>query len=111
MHVYFESHHPDGDQLKEWAVRRASAATRRLLNAVSRVKVQLSDAHGSGDLTTKRCRVEFTIGDAGAVVATATATDWRSALDWALVRAARALPSIQRRSRKQRLGPSSLTYG
>ncbi|MHB8477630.1 MAG: hypothetical protein ACYDBZ_15215 [Steroidobacteraceae bacterium] len=44
MHVYFKSHHPDGDQLKEWAVRRASAATRRLLNAVSRVKVQLSDA-------------------------------------------------------------------
>lgn len=110
MHVYFESHHPDGDQLREWAIRRANSATRRLLNAVSRVKVQLSNARGSGGLANKRCQVEFTIGDAGAVVATASASDWHSALEWALVRAARALPSLQRRSRK-RLRPASLTLG
>jgi hypothetical protein len=109
MHVYFESHNPDGDQLQEWAVRRANSATRRLLNAVSRVKVQLSDAHGSSGLANKHCRIEFTIGNTGAVVATARSTDWRSALDWALVRAARALPSLQRRNRK-RLRPKALTH-
>ena len=109
MHVHFESHHRDGDRLQEWAVRRANFATRRLLNVVSRAKVQLSDAHDSGGLANKHCRVEFTIGDAGAVVATARATDWRAALDWALVRASRALPSLQRRNRK-RLRPAALAH-
>jgi len=99
MDVYFESLCPDGDQLRELAVRRTYAATHRIVNAVSRVKVQLSDTQQAGNRANKRCRVEFTIGASGAVVANASASDWRSALDWALVRATRLLPGIQRRIR------------
>ena len=107
MHVYFESHHSEGDEVREWAIRRAESVTRRLVNAISRVKVQLNDAHGAGSLANKRCRVEFTMADAGDVVATARATDWRSAVDWALLRARRALPSLQRRTRKRLQPPAS----
>jgi len=99
MEVYFESRCPDGDQFQALAVRRAHAATHRIVNAVSRVKVQLSNTYQAGSSANKRCRVEFNFGDSGAVVASASAPDWRSALEWALVRATRLLPGIQRRNR------------
>ncbi len=100
MQVYFESLHPEATHLREWAVRRANA-TCRLFRSVSRVEFKLSDANGSGGPANKECQVELTIGDTGAVVATARTTDWHSALDWAVVRAARALPRLQRLNRKR----------
>jgi len=99
MEVYFESRCPDGDQFRALAVRRTHAATHRIVNAVSRVKVQLSNTNHAGSSANKRCRVEFTIGHSGVVVASASAPDWRSALDWALVRATRSLPGTRRRIR------------
>ena len=97
MDVYFESRCPDGDQWRALAVWRSHAATHRIVNFVSCVKVQLSNTAQADSSADKRCRVEFTIGHTGAIVASANASDWRSALDRALARATRWLPHIQRR--------------
>jgi hypothetical protein len=99
MDVYFESRCPDGDQLRALAVRHTHAATHRIVNPVSWVKVQLSNTTQADNSADKRCRVEFTIGHSGAIVASANAPDWRSALDRALARATGWLPHIQRRLR------------
>jgi hypothetical protein len=75
MDVYFESRCPDGDQLRVLAVRRTHAATHRIVNPVSRVKVQLTNIPQAGSSADKRCRVEFSIGNSGAIVASADASD------------------------------------
>lgn len=111
MDVYFESRCPDGDQLRVLAVRRTHAATHRIVNPVSRVKVLLSNIPQAGSSADKRCRVEFSIGNSGAIVASADASDWRSALDWALARATRLLPHIQRRLRGRLAASGTPRYG
>ena len=111
MDVYFESRCPDGDQLRVLAVRRTHAATHRIVNPVSRVKVLLSNIPQAGSSADKRCRVEFSIGNSGAIVASADASDWRSALDWALARATRLLPHIQRRLRVRLAASGTPRYG
>lgn len=98
MQVLFESRDPAGAQLRGVAEHRVRFVMRRLTWLVPRAKVQLSDVNGPRGGVDKRCHLELKTGSGKAVVVTALARDWRSALDIALGRAARALVHAWRRS-------------
>jgi hypothetical protein len=102
MQVLFESRHPEGARLRELAERRLRFAIRRLIWLVPRAKVYLSDVNGPRGGVDKRCQVELKTHSIGTVVITALARDWRSALETALARAARALVRTMRRVRDRR---------
>ena len=99
MQVLFESRDPQGAQLRELAEQRVKFVMRRLTWLVPRAKVQLSDINGPRGGVDKRCQVELKTDSAGTLVITSMARDFRSALDSALTRAARALVRIWRRGR------------
>ena len=97
MQVLFESRHPEGARLRELAERRLRFAIRRFIWLVPRAKLYLSDVNGPRGGLDKRCQVELKTHSGGTVVIMALAGDWRSALETALARAARALVrSLQR---------------
>lgn len=97
MQVLFKSRHPQAAQWRELAERRVQFALRRLRWLVPRAEVQLSDLNGPRGGVDKRCQLALKTDGAGAVVVTAVAQDWRSALDQALSRAARLLMRLWRR--------------
>ncbi len=106
MHVLFESRDPDGAQQRTVAEQRVRFVMRRLSWLVPRARVQLTDVNGPRGGVDKRCQVELKTDLAGTVVITALARDWRTALDQALSRAARALRRVwQRGQRHQRTAP------
>jgi ribosome-associated translation inhibitor RaiA len=102
MQVMFESRDPEGQPLRDDAVRRVQFVMRRLKWLLSRARVCLSDDNGPRGGVDKRCRVELSMRHGGTVQITAVARDWRSAIDSALSRAARVLMRQLRRS--QRIG-------
>jgi hypothetical protein len=111
MQVLFESRHPQGDHLRDFAVRRTLIVMRRVEWLVPRARVQLSDLNGPRGGVDKQCRVELATDGAGAVVASSTARTWRGALNAALARAARALMRLWRRGREpQRRRPPALGH-
>ena len=99
MYVYFQSDTTGADPLRDSIERHARSATRRLSYAVSQAKVRFTSVMGFKGSAEKECRVELTLGEAGAAIGTARGDDWRGALDGALRRAIRALPGMKRRSR------------
>ena len=99
MQVVFESRDPEGARLRELAVQRVRFVMRRLTWLVPRAKVLLSDINGPRGGLDKRCQVELRTDGDRSVVMTAIARDWRSALDNALARAARALVRLLHRAR------------
>ena len=99
MKVLFESRDPQAAELREMAERRTSFVMRRLGWLVPSARVQMSDVNGPRGGVDKRCQVELRTESAGTVVITSLARDWRSALDSALMRAARALVRLWRRGR------------
>jgi ribosome-associated translation inhibitor RaiA len=101
MQVLFETRDPKAASLRDLAERRVRFVMRRLTWLVPRAKVLLSDVNGPRGGIDKRCQVELKTGTAGTVVITAVASDWRSAIDSALARAARALMRVWRRGQGQ----------
>ena len=101
MKVLFESRDPQATELRELAERRVSFVMRRLTWLVPSARVQMSDVNGPRGGVDKRCKVELKTDSAGTVVITSLARDWRSALDSALIRAARALMRLWRRGRQR----------
>jgi hypothetical protein len=100
MQIVFESRDPEGAQLRELAVRRVRFVMRRLSWLVPRATVHLSDVNGPRGGIDKRCQLELKTDHSGTVVVTSMAHDWRTALEGALGRAARALVrSWQRQSK------------
>ncbi len=99
MQVIFDSRDPEGGRLRTLAERRVRFVMRRLTWLVPRAKVQLSDLNGPRGGVDKRCQVELKTDGNGTVVVTSVARDWRTALDQALGRAARALMRVWRRAR------------
>lgn len=102
MKVVFESRDPGAAQLRELAEHRTSFVMRRLTWLVPTARVQMSDVNGPRGGVDKRCQVELKTEGAGTVVVTSLARDWRSALDAALLRAARALVRLWRRDHQRR---------
>jgi len=91
MQVHIESREPEATPLRELVQRRVRFVMRRLAWLVPQATVQLSDVNGPRGGVDKRCRVALQPIGMERVVITSVARDWRSALDQALSRAARAL--------------------
>lgn len=102
MKVLFKSRHPEATELRDLAERRVRFVLRRLGWLVPRADVQMSDVNGPRGGIDKRCQVELRTDGSGSVVVTAVASDWRTALDSALARAARFLMRLWRRERDAR---------
>ncbi len=98
MQVLFKSRHPQATELRELTERRVRFVLRRLGWLVPRAEVQLSDVNGTRGGIDKRCQVELRTDGAGTVVVASVATDWRTALDNALARAARFVMRQRHRS-------------
>lgn len=110
MQVVFESRDPEGARLRDLAVQRVRFVMRRLSWLVPRAKVQLADVNGPRGGVDKRCQIELKTDGDRTVVITAMSRDWRSALDQALARAARALVRVLHRGHvHQRPRPRALT--
>lgn len=102
MKVLFKSRHPEATELRDLAERRVRFVLRRLGWLVPRADVQMSDVNGPRGGIDKRCQVELRTDGSGSVVVTAVASDWRTALDSALARAARFLMRLWRREHDAR---------
>ena len=102
MHVDFKARDPQAAAMADLARRRLQFAFRRLAWLVPHATVQLSDINGPRGGVDKRCQVELRTDGDRAVVITSIARDWRSALDSALARAARALVRLLHRGRGRR---------
>jgi hypothetical protein len=99
MEVLFTSTDADGAQLRPLAVRRVRFALRRLSWLVPRVRLHLADINGPRGGVDKRCRIELGAKGAPPVLVTSVARDWRTAIDEAVGRSARALLRAWRRGR------------
>ena len=75
---------------------------RRLGWLVPRAELQMSDLNGPRGGIDRRCQVELRTDGAGSVVVASVASDWRTALDNALARAARFLMRLWRRANDSR---------
>ena len=102
MRVLFESRHPQAAELRDQTERRVRFVLRRLGWLVPRADVQMSDVNGPRGGIDKRCQVELRTDGAGSVVVSSVASDWRTALDNALARAARFLMRQWRRGSDSR---------
>ena len=102
MQVLFKSRHPHATDLRDLTERRVRFVLRRLGWLVPRAEVQMSDMNGPRGGIDKRCQVELRTDGAGSVVVASVASDWRTALDNALARAARFLLRLWRRSTDSR---------
>jgi ribosome-associated translation inhibitor RaiA len=102
MQVLFKSRHPQATDLRDLTERRVRFVLRRLGWLVPRAEVQMSDVNGPRGGIDKRCQVELRTDGAGTVVVASVATDWRTALDNALARAARFLMRLWRRGSDSR---------
>lgn len=100
MQVLFESRNPEALVLRGVVVSRARFVMRRLVWLVPRARVCLTDVNGPRGGVDKRCQVELRAAGGAPVVVTSVARDWRSALDAALTRAARALLRLWQRERR-----------
>ena len=97
MQVLFKSRHPQVTELRDLTERRVRFVLRRLGWLVPRAEVQMTDVNGPRGGVDKRCQVELRTDGAGSVVVASVASDWRTALDNALARAARFLMRLWRR--------------
>jgi ribosome-associated translation inhibitor RaiA len=102
MQVLFTSRDAVSNPMRELAVDRVHFVMRRLGAFVPRAAVQMSDVNGPRGGIDKRCRVQLTTHSTGTIVITSTAREWRTALDGALARAARALLRACERTRARR---------
>ena len=100
MQVIFESRAPEASSHRQLAVTRLQFVLRRVRWLVPRATMRLSDVNGPRGGVDKRCQVELETDGNGKVVIQAVARDWRSAIDSALGRAARALMRMWQRSRE-----------
>ena len=102
MQVLFKSRHPHATDLRDLTERRVRFVLRRLGWLVPRAEVQMSDVNGPRGGIDKRCQVELRTDGAGSVVVASVASDWRTALDNALARAARFLMRLWHRANDSR---------
>ena len=102
MQVLFKSRHPQASELHEVTERRVRFVLRRVGWLVPRAEVRMSDVNGPRGGIDKRCQVELRTHGAGSVVVASMASDWRTALDKALARAARFLMRQRQRGHESR---------
>ena len=87
MQLLYKSRDRHAQRLRDWALARTKAVLRRMAWRVSQASVQMTDVDGPRHGVDKRCQVSLVATDGAPVVVTATARDWRTALNQALTRA------------------------
>jgi ribosome-associated translation inhibitor RaiA len=102
MQVLFKPRHPQASDFRELTERRVRFVLRRLGWLVPRAEVKMSDVNGPRGGIDKHCQVALRTDGAGSLVVTAVASDWRTALDNALARAARLLMRLWHRGNDTR---------
>jgi hypothetical protein len=105
MKVLFKSRDPQATELRDLTERRVRFVLRRLGWVVPHAEVQMSDVNGPRGGIDKHCQVALKTDVAGTVIVASVASDWRTALNKALARAARFLLRALRRvsdSRRER---------
>ena len=102
MKVLFKARAPQANELRDLTERRVRFVLRRLGWLVPRAEVHMSDVNGRRGGIDKRCQVELKTDGSRSVVVTSVANEWRTALDNALQRAARALMRLWRRDTDMR---------
>lgn len=110
MQVLFECRVPEGMSERDIAVNRVQFVLRRLSARVGYAKVLLNDINGPRGGLDKHCQIELRAENSVPVVVTATASNWRVALNKALNRAHRLLLRTWQRGRTQRNRPLPLTF-
>ncbi len=109
MQLFFKSRDAQAADLLELTQRRTRFVLRRLAWLVPHATVRMSDVNGPRGGIDKQCQVEPKTDVAGTVVVTSVTSDWRSALDKALARAARfVLRLVRRGGDSRRLGQRAI---
>jgi hypothetical protein len=105
MKVLFKTRDPQAQTLRDWVQARTVFALRRMAKRLSYAAVQMTDIDGDRNGVGKRCQVTFVPVQGGTpVVVSATARDWRAALNQALARALQAFRRLFERT-QQRVQP------
>ena len=102
MQVLFKSRDPQASELRDLTERRVRFVLRRLGWLVPRAEVEMSDVNGPRGGIDKHCQVSLKTDVAGTVIVASVASDWRTALNKALARAARFLTRALRRGSDSR---------
>jgi hypothetical protein len=98
MKVLFKSRDPHATELRDLTERRVRFVLRRLGWVLPSAEVQMSDVNGPRGGIDKHCQVALKTDTVGTVVVASVASDWRTALNQALAKAARFLMRALRRS-------------
>jgi hypothetical protein len=105
LKVIFKTRDQQAQALRDWVQNRTVFALRRMTQRLSYAAVQMTDIDGDRNGVDKRCQVTFVPVQGGApVVVSATARDWRAALNQALARALQAFRRLFERA-QQRIHP------
>lgn len=102
MQLLFKTREPQAQGLRGWALERTGFVLRRLSWRIFHASVNLVDVDGPRHGVDKRCQVSILSVDGSPVVVTATARDWRSALNQALARASEVLKRHFQRGKDSR---------
>jgi hypothetical protein len=97
MQVLFKSRNPRATELRDPTERRVRFVLRRLGWLVPHAEVHMSDVNGPRGGVDKRCQVALKTDVAGTVVVASVASEWGTALNQALAKAARFLMRLLRR--------------
>lgn len=102
MQLMFKSRVRDALPLRPWALARVSFVLRRLAWRAQTATVRLEDVDGPRNGLDKCCSVAIHGADTPAVLVSATARDWTTALNLALARAAQTWKRLLQRQRDSR---------
>jgi ribosome-associated translation inhibitor RaiA len=102
MQVRLKANDPQVVPLSQWVHDRVSFVLRRQAWLISQAVVRLTDVNGPRGGVDKRCVVEVVSDKSRRVVVTASASDWRAALDLALDRAVALLNRLRQRGLSRR---------
>ena len=91
MQIQFESSGPVAAGMRDIAQRRVKFTMRRVSWLIPRAIVRLTDKDHIQSGPDKCCRIELVSQLSGLVVVTSHAKTWRSAIDQALLRAAKII--------------------
>jgi hypothetical protein len=108
MQVDFETRDPEAARLRGLALDRLQTVLQRLGWQAGRVSIRLSDRNGPRGGVDKCCQVALRTERRESLMVRSVASDWRSAIEGALARAALALRRrLAREKRPVRPRPSA----
>ena len=86
MQIVFDAKPTDAKSLRDIAVVRLRFSLRRMAQNISTARVSLTDINGPRGGVDKHAQIQLQLESYGTVIAAATASNWRAALEEALRR-------------------------